>query len=76
MSDKPQVVVADAQYHNGRQIDDLIGGHWIPALIPPEANGTIPLAWLGRPASSGLGRLDRGVGEEVVQRSEHFLRAR
>jgi hypothetical protein len=37
VSDKPTVVVADAQYWNEQHIDAVVADHGIPVLIPPDS---------------------------------------
>ena len=36
-SERPEVVVADAQYWNEQHMDDVTGEHGIPVLIPPDS---------------------------------------
>jgi aquaporin Z len=50
VTDKPSVVVADAQYWNEQHMDDLIVGHGLPVLIPPDGgkrDGERP-GWTGQ----------------------------
>jgi len=49
VSEKPSVILADAQYWNEQHMDTLIAGHGIPVLIPPDGgrrNGERP-GWTG-----------------------------
>jgi transposase len=36
VTDRPSVVLADAQYWNEQHMDDVIANHGIPVLIPPD----------------------------------------
>jgi hypothetical protein len=37
IQERPEVVVADAQYWNEQHMDDVTGEHGIPVLIPPDS---------------------------------------
>jgi transposase len=67
VSDKPAVVVADAQYWNEQHMDDVTAGHGIPILIPPDGGkreGERP-GWTGGRFSFMRRALTSDVGKEL-----------
>jgi transposase len=67
VTDKPSVVVADAQYWNEQHMDTLIAGHGIPVLIPPDGgkrDGERP-GWTGRRFSFMRRVLTTELGKEL-----------
>ena len=67
VTDKPSVVVADAQYWNEQHMDTVIAGHGLPVLIPPDGgkrDGERP-GWTGGRFSFMRRVLSTELGQEL-----------
>ena len=67
VTDKPDVVVADAQYWNEQHIDHVVADHGIPVLIPPDSGkrqGERP-GWTGGRYSFMRRVLATDLGKEI-----------
>jgi Transposase DDE domain len=75
VSDKPSTVVADAQYWNEQHMDDLIAGHGIPVLIPPDGGkreGERP-GWTGGRYSFMRRALATDLGKELYGKRQQSI---
>jgi len=84
ISEKPRAAVADAGYWNEQHMDEVIGEHGIPVLIPPDSSrreGERPgwtggrYAFMRRVLASELGealyRLRKQTVEPVIGHTKH-----
>jgi transposase len=72
VSEKPSVVLADAQYWNEQHMDNLIAGRGIPVLIPPDGgrrNGERP-GWTGGRFSFMRRVLASDAGNELYRKRQ------
>jgi len=72
VTDKPSVVVADAQYWNEQHMDDLTAGHGLPVLIPPDGgkrDGERP-GWTGGRFSFMRRVLATELGKELYRKRQ------
>jgi transposase len=75
VTDKPTVVVADAQYWNEQHIDHVIADHAIPVLIPPDSGkrkGERP-GWTGGRYSFMRRVLGTDVGKEIYGKRQQSI---
>ena len=71
VSDKPSVVVADAQYWNEHHMDDLIAGHGLPVLIPPDGGKREgEPGWTGGRFSFMRRALTTDLGKELYRKRQ------
>ena len=70
VADRPQVALADAQYWNEQQFDEVIANKHIQVLIPPDSGGaTSPRrGWIGGRYSWMRAVLDSARGKELYCR--------
>jgi len=75
VTDKPTVVVADAQYWNEQHLDDVIAGHGIPVLIPPDSGkreGERP-GWTGGRFSFMRRALASDLGKQLYRKRQQSI---
>ena len=70
VTDRPRVALADAQYWNEQQFDEVIANKHIQVLIPPDSGGaTSPRrGWIGGRYSWMRAVLDAAHGKELYRR--------
>ena len=74
-SDRPTVVVADAQYWNERHIDHLVAEHGMQVLIPPDSGkrkGERP-GWTGGRYSFMRAVLTGEVGKDLYRKRQKSI---
>jgi hypothetical protein len=72
VTDRPTVVVADAQYWNEQHIDHVVADHGIPVLIPPDGGkrqGERP-GWTGGRYSFMRAVLQAELGKELYRKRQ------
>jgi transposase len=72
VTDRPTVVVADAQYWNEQHIDHVVADHGIPVLIPPDGGkrqGERP-GWTGGRYSFMRAVLTAELGKELYRKRQ------
>jgi Transposase DDE domain len=74
-TEKPAVVVADAQYWHDRQMDHLVAEHGMRVLIPPDSGtreGERP-GWTGGRYSFMREVLATDVGKEIYRKRQQSI---
>ena len=72
IEERPEVVVADAQYWNEQHMDDVTGEHGIPVLIPPDSGkrkGERP-GWTGGRYAFMRRVLETDLGRETYRKRQ------
>jgi transposase len=75
VTDKPEVVVADAQYWNEQHIDHVVAEHGIPVLIPPDGGkrqGERP-GWTGGRYSFMRAVLQTELGKQLYRKRQKSI---